>query len=370
MKILHIVSSLDKSAGGPSRSVPQTCEHLAALGIEVVLIARPSRNTVTLNCSENFNVRYKSFLQLVRFASNLKKNDFDIIHLQHIWDPYIDVIARAARKKGIPYLVTPRGMLEPWIMNRNRWKKNLAMFLYQKKDIKAVACIQVTGVLEKKHVRQLGFCNPIALIPNGIDLSKIPDFKIEFGSKKIVFLSRIHPKKGIEILLEAWKQISNKDWTLEIAGNCESNYIKKLQSKIETEGIKHVRLLGPLYEADKWDYLKSADLMVLPTYSENFGIVVAESLAIGLPVITTTGTPWQELNTTRSGWCIEPKVQDLTTTLNKAISLSPGELKEMGQNGRKLIEKKYDIKQIARQIADMYEWREGRIEKPDFVYMD
>jgi len=253
---------------------------------------------------------------------------------------------------------------------RHRLKKQLAMSVYQRRDLKEAACIHVTSLMEKASVRELGFANPVALIPNGIDIERVSTAKDTFEKNRVVFLSRIHEKKGIELLVEAWGKLDTEGWELEIAGEGAYSYLNKLKAEITKGRKQNIRLVGAKYGNDKWEFLKSADLMVLPTYSENFGNVVAEALAVGVPVITTTGTPWVELNTTRSGWCIAPEVQQLTETLKLAMSLPPEELKEMGQNGQKLIAEKYDIKQIAKQIKEMYEWIEGRIEKPDFVYLD
>jgi glycosyltransferase involved in cell wall biosynthesis len=354
MKILHIVGSLNASAGGPSRSVPQTCEHLAQQGVHIHLIARPGADAVQVNTSENFRVSFKSLPQLIRFGLQLSKKNVDLIHLQHVWDPYIHVMARIARLKGIPYVVTPRGMLEPWIMQHNQWKKVLGMLLYQRRDLKKATAIHATCKMEKNNIRKLGFTNPISVVPNGITLAKVPQPKLDYGTKKMVFLSRIHEKKGIEILMDAWKKLNNKDWQLEIAGDGESAYVEKLKKSIRTSDLPNLKLVGPQYGTAKWDFLKSADIFVLPTYSENFGIVVAEALAVGVPVITTTGTPWQELETHHCGWWIDLSVENLIKTLAAAMQTDNSQLKKMGQRGRKLITQNYDVNEVAKAIKNVY----------------
>jgi glycosyltransferase involved in cell wall biosynthesis len=354
MKILHIVGSLNVSAGGPSRSVPQTCEYLAQQGFHIHLIARPGADAVQVNTSENFQVSFKSMRQLIQFGLKLSKNDVNLIHLQHVWDPYIHIMARIARLKRIPYIITPRGMLEPWIMNRNPWKKKLAMFLYQHSDLKKAAAIHATCEMEETNIRELGFTNHIPVIPNGIDLSKIPEPKTNFGAKKIVFLSRIHLKKGIELLIDAWSDIDSYEWTLEIAGEGEPYYINQLKQKIQSKNISNISFVGPQYGKAKWYFLKSADIFILPTYSENFGIVIAEALATGIPVITTTGTPWEELHTHNCGWWIELSVKNLIHTLKEAMSSSINELEKMGENGKKLIHSNYDIQNVSKAISNIY----------------
>lgn len=352
MKVIHIVGSLDKSAGGPSRSVPQTCIQLSKLGVNITLIARSSENPVEVETSENLKVKFLSLKQLFAFGSKLSKEDVDLIHLQHVWDPYIHVMAWWARRRNIPYIITPRGMLEPWIMNHNSWKKKLGMLLYQKNDLKKAIAIHATCELEKKNIRKLGFNNPITIIPNGVDLSEVHCVKNNYGSKKIVFLSRIHPKKGVELLLNAWKQINSKDWILEIAGNGEVQYIESL--KKSAKDLRNVSLVGPQFGEAKWDFLRSADIMVLPTYSENFGIVVAEALAVGVPVITTKGTPWEELNTQNCGWWIELSVPNLKMCLESAMKLSADELKEKGEHGKRLVKEEYDIEAVGKKMYSFY----------------
>jgi len=352
MNIIHVVASLDKSTGGPSRSVPQTCEQLAALGVDIQLVASPSANPVDIQAFPNLKVTFYTLRQLMSYGKTIDKNKVDIIHLQHVWHPYIHVIAWWAQRKNIPYIITPRGMLEPWILEQNPLKKKLGLFLYQRKDLKHAAVIHATCQLEKDNIRRLGFSNPITIIPNGVDLSEVKAIKTVYGTKKMVFLSRIHPKKGIELLIEAWRQLETKDWTLEIAGNGEEKYIESLIAS--AKDLKNVHFVGPQFGEHKWSFLRSADIMVLPTYSENFGIVVAEALAVGVPVITTEGTPWEALNTHDCGWWIPLNTLELKKTLTKALLTPTSELQKKGKNGIELITQKYDIKAVAKEVKNMY----------------
>lgn len=355
MKILHIIGSLDKRAGGPSRSVPQTCIELAKSGLEIEIIARPSENPVDVPQTDNLTVRFLTLSQLIGFARSIDRTSVSLVHLQHVWDPYIAVMARAARRAKIPYVITPRGMLEPWIMNRNRWKKQLALVLYQRHDLQQAALLHATCDMEKHNIEALELKNPIAVVPNGLDLSEVPPSKQHIGSRKVVFLSRIHPKKGLELLLDAWKQLRPTDWTLEIAGDGDTAYQNQLLEKTTREAIRGVHFVGPRYGQAKWDFIKSADLFVLPTYSENFGIVVAEALAVGVPVITTTGTPWQELHTCQCGWWIDLSVAELAKTLQTAMQTDRTELAAMGKRGRQLVIARFDIGHVSNTIRSFYE---------------
>lgn len=354
MKILHITTSIDKSVGGPSRSVPQTCLALAKLGVEIEIICLPSSNPVKIEYHQRFKVTFMTYKNLVRFAFKLRREDVDLIHLQHVWTPYLSIMAHAARAKLIPYIVTPRGMLEPWIMAKRPLKKKIGMVLYQFKDLSEAKLIHATAEMEAANIRKLGFSNPINVIPNGIELFKLPAPKNKYGSKKMVFLSRIHPKKGIELLLEAWSQIQETGWTLEIAGNGDSDYIDSIKNKISFLGLVSVKLVGPKYGDEKWNLLKSADVFVLPTYSENFGIVVVEALAMGVPVITTTGAPWQELESYSCGWWIDLSVPNLVSVIVDVMNKSPEVLYEMGERGKQLVHDRYSIESIADQLFQAY----------------
>jgi glycosyltransferase involved in cell wall biosynthesis len=352
MKVLHITHSIDKSTGGPARSVPQTCVELARLGVRIELITRESSDMVKLAERVNLTVRFRTIWGLFLYGSRLSAKDVDLIHLQHIWNPYIQVMAFWAHQKSIPYIITPRGMLEPWIMAHNPWKKKIALFFYQRKAIQRAVHIHATAQMEANNIKGLGFNNPITIIPNGIDLSDIKGKKENYGTRKMVFLSRIHPKKGIELLLETWRNSDTQGWTLEIAGNGETNYIENLSQS--AQDLKNVRFVGAQYGEAKWDFFPSADVMVLPSYSENFGIVVAEALAIGVPVITTKGTPWQDLETYHCGWWIELSVANLEKTLVEAFHTSTENLEIMGNQGRKLVAEKYEIKAVANKIYELY----------------
>jgi glycosyltransferase involved in cell wall biosynthesis len=352
MKVVHIVNSIDKSTGGPARSVPQTCAELARLDIAIELITQESSDKIKVPQNEHLTVRFCSIWELFLYGSRLSAGDIDLIHLQHIWTPYIQVMAFWAHQKKIPYIISTRGMLEPWIMAHNSWKKKIGMFLYQKKAIQRAAHIHATALMEANHIKELGFNNPISVIPNGIDLSDIKEKKENYGTRKMVFLSRIHPKKGIELLLEAWRNSSTTGWSLEIAGNGDENYIANLNQS--AQDLKNVHFVGAKYGEAKWDFLRAADVMVLPTFSENFGIVVAEALVIGVPVITTTGTPWEDLETYKCGWWIDLSVANLEKIITKVIHTPVDEFENMGRKGRELVVEKYDIKAIGKNMVELY----------------
>ena len=181
-------------------------------------------------------------------------------------------------------------------------------------------------------------------------------------------MSRINPKKGLPMLLDAWAKVAPADWRLVIAGNDDSNHLSVVERKIrELRLADKVSVAGPLFgEAQETAY-RNADLFVLPSYSENFGIVVAEALGYGIPVLTTTGCPWQELQKHNCGWWVEPSPAGIEAGLSEALCIKNEELSSMGVRGRKLVEEKYQWPGIAERMLVFYEWIRNGGKQPNFV---
>jgi glycosyltransferase involved in cell wall biosynthesis len=354
MKVIHFIAGIDRTAGG-------TTEYMRLLSsvlkneVELIIATGSSDNPVVIEGVKIkfFNTSFSKYKQMTReFAQFLEEEKPQLVHINGIWSPQNWLFQKEAQQQGIKVIVSPHGMLEPWILANNLWKKKIAMFLYQKKAIERADYIHATAVMEAENITKLGFKNPIIVIPNGIDSSEVKQIKTVYGTLKMVFFSRIHPKKGIELLLEAWCNVDTSGWVLEIAGNGVENYIKDLA--LSAKKMTNVHFVGAQYGDDKWMFLQSADVMILPTHSENFGIVVAEALAVGVPVITTQGTPWEDLETYKCGWWIKLSVINLEKSIVSAFNTAPEVLKEMGSNGRKLIAEKYDIKTIGKDLVNLY----------------
>ena len=377
MKIIDVISGIDLSGGGPSKSISDLALNQALQGQNVTIFTTVSENPYLKESPHpNLNLHFVSGNSFkAELKQFLTQNKFDVFHGHGIWQMPVHYMAHLARMKNIPYIITPRGMLEPWPLNTKKWKKKLALTLYQRHDLAKATCIHVTAQMEAENIRKLGFKNPIALIPNGIDINEFPVKPKPITKEKhtLLFLSRIHPKKGIELLIDAWQQLDNtlrQYWQVKIAGNGEEGYIASMEKLIKERGLnEEIKIIGPQFGEAKLAAYHSSDLFVLPTHSENFGIVVAESLACGLPVITTKGTPWEELLTNHAGWWIDIGVQPLVEALQEALQLSEEQRIQMGQNGRKLVEEKYSIEAVAQQMIQLYKWILNRDEKPEFVYV-
>lgn len=354
MKIVHYIASIDKSGGGTTeymRLLSKELKDEVSFSIATGFSNDPiSIDGVSIKFFNSNILRW--FFLIKEFRIYLEYEKPDIVHINGIWSPQNWGFQKIAQNLGIKVIISPHGMLEPWILAHNPWKKKIALFLYQKKALQRSTCLHATAQMEAKNIKALGFKNQVHIIPNGIDISDVKEIKTHYGSRKIVFLSRIHPKKGIELLLEAWRKSDKKDWVLEIAGNGDENYIAKLKNS--AEDLKNVHFVGAKYGISKWEFLLSADVMILPTHSENFGIVVAEALAVGVPVITTHGTPWEDLEIKQCGWWIHLSVSNLEAIIEKVTRTSVADLKNMGIQGRNLVLEKYEIKVVTKELIDLY----------------
>lgn len=379
MNVLIFIASIDKKGGGPSRSVPILAKGLVQNGINVTLMTIKSEdmNSHAINGTNVKLITLPESISYVELEKVILKEHYDIIHNQMIWLPIYNKVAKIARKHGIPYLTTPRGTLEPWAYTGQGLvktiKKKTAMLLYQKKDIECASCVLTTAEMERQSMRKLGYNSPIAVIPNGIDIDKYPcrlASKYDNVKKQILFLSRIHPKKGIEVLINAWANIVPyyPNWNVVIVGNGESNYIKILDHLIQEKKIdSSVKILPPAFDDNKYKLYSESSLFCLPSYSENYGMVIAEALSCGVPVITTKGTPWELLLTSKSGWWIELTQENLERTLKEAINCGTKELFEMGQRGSQMVRENFYYIEVAKKLKEVYEWILGKVERPDCV---
>lgn len=379
MKICLFTSSIDKNNGGPSRSVPILAKGLSLVGVDTTLFtcSSPKMNTHLLDNSEVTLRVVSPKISFDELEKEILLGNYDIIHGQNLWDPLYCKMAKIARKHNIPYMMTPRGCLEPWAYQGQGFAKNLkkkiAMLLYQKRDLQKAACILATAPMEADNIRDLGIKSPIAIIPNGIDVSEYKCRTIESKpsvKKQVLFLSRIHQKKGIEFLINAWVLLKEKypDWNVVIAGNGEESYINQLNTIISDNGLDDcITIVPPVFGETKHRLYCESSLFVLPTYSENFGMVIAEAMSCGVPCITTNGTPWQELNENNLGWCIDLSQENLLHAISAAIDLGQDVLFDMGQRCSQHIYNTYQFTEVALKNKYVYEWIVNNRKKPNYI---
>jgi len=359
MKVIHYIPSLDRSSGGTTAYMQLLTKELGRL-VELYVVSHASENPVVMdNCEVYFIPEFRNFMEMKRqWRILLTQLQPDVVHMNCCWMPACAFTQKWAQALGYKVVLTPHGMLEPWIMARHYWSKKVpALLLYQKAAVVKADVLHATAKSEKENLLKLGYNDRIKIIANGINVEDIemkPSWK---RNKEILFLSRIHVKKGINFLLEAVAQLKEQmeGYVIRIAGEGDATYIEELKQLAARLGISQLIIFeGGVYGNRKWELFRQADLFILPTYSENFGIVVAEALASGTPVITTMGTPWSELESQHCGWWTEVGTEATVQALCNFLSLTEDELEVMGHNGRKLVEEKYSAHKVAKEFVDMY----------------
>lgn len=358
MKVIHYIPSIDRSSGGTTAYMQLLADKLGRL-VELHVVSHESDNPVMLN---NCRIYYISRF----FPGNMKREwqalieeiKPDVVHINCCWMPGCAFAQKWAQQMGVKVVLSPHGMLEPWIMARHYWTRKLpALLLYQKRAVVWADRLHATAESEKQNLIKLGYNNRISVIANGIDVDNVEMKHSWKRNREILFLSRVHVKKGINFLIEAVAALKNEleGYCVKIAGEGEQSYVNELRQLAARLGVEDmVKFIGGVYGDSKWELFRLADMFVLPTHSENFGIVVAEALACGTPVITTKGTPWQELETNGCGWWTEIGTEALIAAFRKFLALSDGEIERMGRNGRKLVEDKYSSRKMAEDMVRMY----------------
>jgi glycosyltransferase involved in cell wall biosynthesis len=384
LSIVWTIASLSASSGGPTRSVLAACNALSQEGLDVALLATAYGSPklgATPRTNPRVNVTLVQGYPLPGFRDGIAigygralsalvaGRQSAIIHDNGLWLSTNRVAARVARSRKIPLVISTRGMLAPWALNHRRWKKRIAWWLYQRSILESAVLLHATSEAEAKDIRATGLQNPIAVIPNAVDFPEVlPERQPSAERRRVLFLGRLHPIKGLENLLEAWAQVRPHNWELILAGPDEEAYQAKLEALVGQLGLgSEVRCLGAVDGDVKWKLYRTADLFVLPSFTENFGMAVAEALACEVPVITTRGTPWKELETYRCGWWVEASAATLSSALQAAMSLSDEQRGAMGMRGRGLVQTKCSGKAIAQELCLVYEWVVHGGSQPDFV---
>jgi glycosyltransferase involved in cell wall biosynthesis len=440
MKILHVVALIQASTGGPAVSVTRLASEQAKLGHEVTLacldyphlgpqVAAPGVRVVSVR-GNFFAVRGRGWCPRFRRVLIEEAAKADIVHNHGLW-MWPNAYAReAAVAAGNPLIISPRGMLEAWSLGRSKLRKAVAWRLFEKKNLQSAAMFHATAESERESILEASKRLrdeetkrpkvkepiaevPIVVAPNGVDLpdlgrkpgrealeERFPELK---GRRWVVFMSRLHPKKGVDVLLRAWarQNVAHGAWSIEhgegesrrgerpkdqepersrtadspkangamlsrgqtkdlpvliLAGSDLIGYRREVEKMVRELGVQDsVVITGELQGEMKDALLANAEVFVLPSYSENFGIVVAEAMAWGRPVIASTGTPWKEVAEVAAGWWVEPEEEPLAKALAEAMGKSPEELEEVGSRGRTLVAERYGWSVPAQRLLAAYE---------------
>lgn len=359
MTILHYIPSIDRESGGVGSYMQLLAKPLGEI-VELHVVTHASDHELMLeNCQLHYIEHWTNYLKMKsQWNVLLKDINPSVVHINCCWQPESALVQKWSSHKGYKTVYTPHGMLEPWIVHRHYWTRKVpALLLYQKAAIKRADVIHATAESERQNLLELGYNKNVMVIPNGIDVKQIKMKESWEKKKTLLFLSRIHVKKGIDLLINAVAELKDdmKGYQVLIAGEGDADYIVELKNLTKQKGVDGiVRFIGGVYGDTKWELYRNADIFVLPTHSENFGIVVTEALASGTPVITTTGTPWDELNSKQCGWWIPCNKIDLKQTIISAISLTGEKLEQYGRNGRLLIEERYSADTVAQKMILLY----------------
>ena len=379
---VHVVAGLDPVNGGPSYSVPRLCEALAVAGAEATLLSVAEKeNGQRASYQKGYHDRRFAWdyaripiLRRLRFSRALSSAlhnaalTADVIHNHGLWVMPNISAGVAAAGGPTPLVVSPRGMLAPAALAFSRWRKRAFWALLQGSVISRAACIHATSEQEFEEIRGLGLANPVAIIPNGIDLPELAwsESAAPAIERIVLSLGRIHPKKGLARLVRAWSKVEARypAWRLRIAGPPERGHDNELRALAVSLGLTHVSVEGPIYGEAKTSAYRCADVFVLPTLNENFGLTVAEALAAGTPVISTKGAPWSGLEREGCGWWIEQGIDPLAAALARVMALPREPLKTMGDKGRKWMARDFSWDCVGRSMLDLYLWLARHAEPP------
>lgn len=382
MYSVQIVASIEDESAGPSYSVVRLAEALAVRGgrSAVMSLAAVPRDEMAQG------VRYHRFRlesgpsllpaklapsrSLARAVSAAAREGA-LLHAHGLWRMPNVYPGVAARRFGVPLVLSPRGMLGQAALAFSSRQKSIFWHLLQRRALQSLTCFHATAPSEVDDIRAFGLDMPVAIIPNGIDVA--PFFQRAAPEpnrpRQVLYLGRIHPKKGIDRLLSAWAILKGTypDWELRIVGPSEQGHVAELKCLAHEMNLRNVRFEGALHGSEKTAAYLDAALFVLPTLHENFGMVVAEALALGIPTITTIGAPWKGLVTARCGWWVDHGPEPLAKALKEGMELSDYERALMGARGRDWMRRDFSWESVAAKMELLYRWCAGRAECPEFV---
>ncbi len=293
--------------------------------------------------------------------------DAEIVHIHGLWREYSAVasgLCRAARK---PYIVSAHGMLEPWALKNGRWKKRAYLAAIERPVLKGAAGLRALTSDEIQDYRSVGLQDRVDVIPNGIDppLAVSPAVFLDAfpqlaGQRIVLFLGRIHPKKGIDLLCRAWARIGQNcpDAHLVIAGPDEDNTLEGLVSLVrDLDLTRRVTFTGMLRGHLKWSALAASSLFVLPSHSEGFSVAILEALGSGVPALISHGCHFPEVSAAGAGWAIGAVEAEIVASLQQALSMPVEELREMGERGKQLVADRYTWEAVGKAMTDSMEQR-------------
>lgn len=378
MKVLQIVPDIKKEASGPSYSVPALCYGLAQNGCDLTLhLLEPLPNKrfafpIVTYPWHDFPTKRLGRSPEMLWALKAECKTADVIHNHSFWMMPNIYPAWASRGTKCKLVNQPRGTLSAWALENSKWRKRIIGWYGQYAAMRATDMWVATSEEEYADIRQLGYRQPVVVLPNGIDLPQMEACG-KTPRRRMFFLSRIHPKKNLEMLIRCWAQLEGRfpDWDLSIVGPDKDNpYADEIKELVRKLGCRRVAFEGELNGEAKYQFMAESECEVLPTHSENFGMVVAESLACGTPVICSRGAPWAGLVDNKCGWWVPNEEAAFGMAMWEAMSKSREDLAKMGEDGKDWMKRDFDWCSIGAKMKMAYEWLLGSVNKPEWVFVD
>lgn len=385
MKVTFLTGSLSRQAGGflpilqrlSSELSQQGCD-LSACGVEDTDFAedRAGWAIPDVRVFPKFGPARLSYSRQMR--DYLRTHEADLLHLHGLWMGVSALNHRWHRRTGRPYLVSAHGMLNPWAVRHQRWKKRIAGALYENANLRDATCLHALSAQEVQDYREYGLRNPVAIIPNGVDLppdaaeTAAPPWQeaVPPEARVLLFLGRIHAKKGLIELIEGWKRTgpSRRSWRLVIAGWDDGGHLATVSRHIAASGLEaEVSVVGPQFGEGKAACLSRAHGFVLPSHSEGLPVAVLEAWAHRLPAVLTPACNLPEGFSNGAAIRIEPDPGAITAGLEALFSLPDVERRAIGERGRQLVESAFTWPAITERMLATYRWLLGHGPKPHFV---
>ncbi|HVT73109.1 MAG TPA: glycosyltransferase [Lacunisphaera sp.] len=362
MRVGHVVPSLEQRHGGPSVSVRALANASARLGTGVELLSTACRGAdAPVAAPGEAPIRVfprltpRSLCRSPELDRCLQSAPFDVIHHHSLWLLTLRYAWHAAKSRRVPLVISPRGMMSPWAWRHHRLRKALAGHLLHPGALQGAAGWHATSPEEADDIRRLGFRQPVCVAPNGVTVPE-PDALAAAaarwrelcpqaaGRRIALFYSRFHRKKRVRELLDLWPRVARDDWFLLLAGVPEEYEVAEIRTWIDRAGAGE-RMAVFDGRAEPPPYAV-ASLFLLPSHSENFGLVVAEALAAGVPALVTDTTPWSGLSARDAGWCVP--WDRFCATAGAALATEPARLADMGRRGRAWVARDYSWDRAAR----------------------
>lgn len=379
LRIIHTVPALRMRDGGSYSAVMQICELLNEPGGKVDLLTCYDGGTEPIFEIRNgvsiwqfptpgWGSAFGWSPSLAAAVERLSGNA-DLMHVHGLWRQSGIAALNAARRRRVPAVVSPMGAFAAPALANARLRKRAYWAAVQKRALRDVACYHATSEAERSNMREFGIQAPIAVIPLGVPIPDKQEPPPSGEGRTLLFLGRITPIKNLVGLLGAWRSVQADfpEARLRIVGPDDRGYVCTVRNAMQELGTERVSLEDGVWGEARNALYRASDVVILPSLVESFGLVAAEALAAGRPVIATTGTPWSMLEEQGCGWWVDPAPSALASAMAGALATPPEELAYMGRCGRALIEREFSLPGMRCRFARLYQWSIYGGDQPDFV---